>query len=348
VEAKVQGAAWFDFVQDPASSLLQLDLMRVMDKDRAIAAAAGVSKRYGSLQVLDRVNLVVSRGEIFALLGPNGAGKTTLMEIMEGHCNRDAGDLSVLGADPEAGGRNFRNRIGIVLQEPMFEPLMTARELLSLRERIYAEARKAEEMIELFELGGLADNRLGKLSGGQRRRIELALALIGRPELLFLDEPTGGLDPDARQAFWSILKREKTAGTAILLATHSLEETDLLADRAAILNSGQIVFAGDLEDVRLRAGCGTRISFKAPRTAIDCFAAVTDSVIVEAGESSWEMRCLEPASVLHRLTGCAISHGIELRNLEVRAPSFSDVYRSLIDGSKSFGRGNGAERCGHE
>ena len=207
-----------------------------MNSETAIQVR-GLSKSYGAARAVDGIDLDISRGEVFALLGPNGAGKTTTVEILEGYRHRDSGTVAVLGQDPANADRNWRARIGIVLQLTA-EPELTVGEMISMFAGFYPTPRDPGEVIELVGLGGLTGRRGNQLSGGQRRRLDVALGIVGRPELLFLDEPTTGFDPEARRQFWELIERLAGEGTTILLTTHYLPEAETLADRVAVLASG--------------------------------------------------------------------------------------------------------------
>jgi ABC-2 type transport system ATP-binding protein len=266
----------------------------------------GLRKAYGSHEVLHGLDLDVPAGRVFALLGPNGAGKTTTVEILEGYRNRDAGDVRVLGADPESGGADFRARIGIVLQSSAVYPTLSVSEILALFAGYYTTPRDAEEVVRLVGLERKSDARVRTLSGGQLRRLDLALALIGDPELLFLDEPTTGFDPAARRQAWDTIRSLRALGKTILLTTHYIEEAQALADRVAILREGRIVATGTPPE--LLAGNGmVEIRFR------------RDGEEVVIGTD-------EPTRVLHELTRDALAEGAELEGLEVQRRTLEDVY----------------------
>jgi ABC-2 type transport system ATP-binding protein len=248
-------------------------------------------------------------GEVFALLGPNGAGKTTTVEILEGYRRRDAGSVTVLDVDPGSARSDFRARIGIVLQSSAVYPLLTVRETLELFAGYYPAPRRSAEVIDLVGLGGKADARVRTLSGGQLRRLDLALALIGNPELLFLDEPTTGFDPAARRQAWETIRGLRELGKSILLTTHYMEEAQLLSDRIAILGAGRIVGTGSPSDL-LSSHDVVEIRFR--RNGQEQVVA-TD----------------EPTRVLHELTSTALADGVELEGLEVRRRTLEDVYLEL-------------------
>jgi ABC-2 type transport system ATP-binding protein len=270
---------------------------------------SGLRKSYGSHEVLHSVSFSVETGEVFALLGPNGAGKTTTVEILEGYRRRDAGDVRVLGEDPGSAGGGFRARIGIVLQSSAVYPLLTVQETLELFAGYYPRPRKPAEVVELVGLAGKTESRVRTLSGGQLRRLDLALALIGDPELLFLDEPTTGFDPAARRQAWETIRGLRELGKSILLTTHYMEEAQLLSDRIAILGEGRIVATGSPRDL-LSSHDVVEIRY---RRDGDEHVLTTD----------------EPTRVLHELTSTALADGIELEGLEVRRRSLEDVYLEL-------------------
>ena len=241
--------------------------------------ADGLRKSYGQVQAVREVSFTVQPGEIFALLGPNGAGKTTTLEILEGFRTADAGRVAVLGIDPadRARGREFREQIGVVLQDIAVEPYLTVRETIARNAGYYPRPRDVDEVIGLAGLAGLERRTVRKLSGGQKRRLDLALGVVGRPRLLFLDEPTTGFDPAARQEAWATIRALRDAGTTILLTTHYMEEAQELADRVAVMASGRIVAEGPPSRIGGRDTALTRISFALPDgcTAADLPAGVT-------------------------------------------------------------------------
>ncbi len=206
-----------------------------------------LTKVYGETRAVDGVSFAVEPGEVFAILGPNGAGKSTTVEILEGHRERDGGSVSVLGVDPATGGRRFRDRVGIVLQEAGIDKELTVRETLGLYSTAYSKRRGIDEVIEMAELTDKLDDRVSRLSGGQQRRVDLALGIIGTPELLFLDEPTTGFDPAARRRSWDLVRRLTDDGTTVVLTTHYLEEAEELADRLIVMAGGRIVADGTPE-----------------------------------------------------------------------------------------------------
>ncbi len=272
-------------------------------------AVSGLRKSYGQREVLHGVSFTVETGEVFALLGPNGAGKTTTVEILEGYRRRDDGDVRVLGEDPERGGRSFKSRIGIVLQSSAVYHLLSVHEIVELFAGYYPRPRTADEVIELVGLAEKRDARVRTLSGGQLRRLDLALALVGDPELVFLDEPTTGFDPAARRQAWETIRDLRSLGKSILLTTHYMEEAQRLADRVAILRGGEIV------------GTGSPRELLSDHASVEIRYRHNGSEVVVATE--------EPTRVLHELTAKALAEGVELEGLEVHRRSLEDVYLEL-------------------
>jgi ABC-2 type transport system ATP-binding protein len=270
---------------------------------------SALRKSYGAREVLHGIGFRVEAGEVFALLGPNGAGKTTTVEILEGYRGRDEGTVQVLGTDPARAGSAFRERIGIVLQSSAVYPLLSVREILELFAGYYERARDVSEVIELVGLGEKREARVRTLSGGQLRRLDLALALVGDPELIFLDEPTTGFDPAARRQAWETIRDLRALGKSILLTTHYMEEAQTLADRLAILRDGCIVATGSPREL-LSGASGVEIRYR--RDGEELHIA-TD----------------EPTRVLHELTGQALAEGFELEDIEVRRRSLEDLYLEL-------------------
>jgi ABC-2 type transport system ATP-binding protein len=266
-------------------------------------------KAYGRREVLHGLSFAVEPGEVFALLGPNGAGKTTTVEILEGYRRRDAGEVRVLGVDPARGGRDFKARIGIVLQSSALYHLLTVREIVELFAGYYPRPRPSGEVIELVGLAEQRDARVRTLSGGQLRRLDLAVALVGDPELVFLDEPTTGFDPAARRQAWETIRDLRSLGKSILLTTHYMEEAQQLADRVAILRGGEIVGAGSPQEL-LSGHAAVEIRYRRNGTEV-----------VVATE--------EPTRVLHELTAQALADGVELDGLEVHRRTLEDLYLEL-------------------
>ena len=268
-------------------------------------------KRYGSHEAVRGVSFAVEQGEVFGLLGPNGAGKTTTVEILEGYRSRDGGEAEVLGHDPGRAERSFRERIGVVLQHAELWPQLTAREVVRAFAGYYARPRDVDETLALVGLGERRDARLKTLSGGQKRRLDLAVALVGDPDVVFLDEPTTGFDPAARRAAWETVRSLRALGKTILLTTHYLDEAQQLADRVAVLVAGRIVELGTPAEL---IGASSRAQIRYRRDG--------EVVVLETAE---------PTAALHRLTAEALARGEELEGLEVRRPSLEDVYLELVD-----------------
>jgi ABC-2 type transport system ATP-binding protein len=269
-------------------------------------------KRYGELEALRGVSFEVARGEVFGLLGPNGAGKTTTVEILEGYRGRDAGDAQVLGHDPGRVERAFRERIGVVLQRSELWPQLTAGEVVRMFAGYYRRRRDPDEVVELVGLTEKRKARVKTLSGGQRRRLDLAVALVGDPDVIFLDEPTTGFDPSARRASWEMIRSLRALGKTILLTTHYLDEAQQLADRVAVIVAGRIVRLGTPAEL-IEASATAEIRYR------------------RAGEEV-SVQTNEPTAVLQRLTSEAVARGEELEGLEVRRPTLEDVYLELVEG----------------
>jgi ABC-2 type transport system ATP-binding protein len=299
-----------------------------------VISVRGLRKSYGALEAVRGIDLEVRRGEIFAFLGPNGAGKTTTVEILEGYRDRDEGDTLVLGADPAAPTRAWRQRIGIVLQECNMQPELTVRESLELYAGYYERPRPVDETIGLVGLEEKADERVRRLSGGQERRLDVALALIGDPELLFLDEPTTGFDPSARRQAWEMIANLRQLGKTVFLTTHYLDEAQALADRVAIIAAGEIVVEGAPQELAERQNLATQITFRLPsRTHAHGMPAEIAAAIREGSTRNGDV-CLqthEPVALLNRLTSWALESDLELAGLEVSRPSLERIYLELTD-----------------
>jgi ABC-2 type transport system ATP-binding protein len=285
-------------------------------------------RAYGATRAVDGISFSVAPGEIFAMLGPNGAGKTTTVEILEGYRSRDAGDVRVLGFDPATGGRAYRERIGIVLQSAGFEEDFTVRELVRLQASLYPRRHDADELIDLLELTDKAGVRIKALSGGQRRRLDLALGLVGAPELLFLDEPTTGFDPAARLRAWELIRRLRELGTTVLLTTHYLEEAQELADRVAVLRAGRLVALGTPDELRESGPLAGTISFRIPAgTGAADLPGLSGQVHVEA--RLVQVRTHRTVADAWRLTGWSIESGVELSEFTVSPPTLEQAYLAL-------------------
>ena len=269
-----------------------------------------LSKSYGGTEALRGVSFDVAEGEVFGLLGPNGAGKTTTVEILEGYRNRDGGAATVLGHDPGVAPKALRERIGVVLQQSELNPLLTVRETHAMFAGYYRQPRDVDEVIALVGLGEKRDARVKTLSGGQKRRLDLGVALVGNPDLVFLDEPTTGFDPAARRAAWDMIRALRSLGTTILLTTHYLDEAQRLADRVAVLRDGEIVRQGTPAELIGDSGL-TEIRYQRDG----------ELVVFETSD---------PTRTLNELTASALAAGRELDQLEVHRPTLEDVYLELV------------------
>jgi ABC-2 type transport system ATP-binding protein len=275
----------------------------------AAVEVRGLRKTYGDLVAVDGIDFEIDAGEVFSLLGPNGAGKTTTVEILEGYRDRDDGEVKVLGADPADAGSEFRERIGVVLQsaDPAY-PVLRAGEVVALFAGYFRTPRDVDEVLELVGLSDRKETAVRKLSGGQRRRLDLAIALVGDPELVFLDEPTTGFDPAARRNAWELIRGLRSLGKTILLTTHYLEEAEQLADRVAVINAGRIVALG---------------------TPRDLTGQEQTEIVYRDNGRDVRIETRTPTQTLHELTAQALSDGRELEALEVRRRSLEDVYLAL-------------------
>jgi ABC-2 type transport system ATP-binding protein len=285
----------------------------------------GLKKSYGDFEAVKGVDLEIATGQIYAILGPNGAGKTTTVEILEGYRQRSAGEVQVLGGDPGAPTREWRERIGIVLQESEPTTLLTVRETLQLYAGYYRRPRGVEATIELVGLTEKADTRAGKLSGGQKRRLDVGLALIGDPDLIFLDEPTTGFDPEARREAWRVIASMRELGKTVLLTTHYMEEAQELADQIAVFAGGRIVAQGTPDEIGGRQSLPSRIEFTLPGGAGGVPATLEANVVGDRVT----IEVQDPTRALHELTNWAVERGVSLSDLSVRRPSLEDVYLEL-------------------
>jgi ABC-2 type transport system ATP-binding protein len=294
----------------------------------AVIEVRDLRKHYGSIRAVDGLTFEVAEGEVYALLGENGAGKSTTVEILEGHRTRTSGEVSVLGQDPASAGRDFRDRIGIVLQTSGVEHELSVQEAVTFYGSCYRSRRPVDDVLELVGLTAQRDQRVGHLSGGQRRRLDLALGIAGNPDLLFLDEPTTGFDPAARRHAWDVIRELCAGGTTVLLTTHYLDEAEQLAARVGVLSAGRLVAEGTPDE--LIGGAGTtvvRFELPAGTSAADLGAAVPPGSSVLDGRV--EFSTTTPTAAVHAVTGWAVDRGVELTGLAVVRPSLEDVYLQL-------------------
>lgn len=280
-------------------------------------------KHYGTVAAVDGVSFQVAQGEVYGLLGHNGAGKSTTVEILEGHRTASSGAVSVLGLDPASAGREMRDRIGIVLQTSSVETQLTVREALRFYGSCYRRRRSIDDVVEMVGLTEKADERIGTLSGGLRRRLDLGLGIIGTPELLFLDEPTTGFDPVARRQSWELVQRLCDGGTTVLLTTHYLDEAEHLADRVGVLANGRMVAEGTPEQLMATAPNAT-VGFDLPAGLSASDLAVPASA--ELTGTAVRLETETPTAALAPIIAAAMDRGVELTNLSVRRPSLEDVF----------------------
>ncbi len=302
----------------------------------------GLVKDYGSLRAVDGLSFRIEEGEIFALLGPNGAGKTTTVEILEGHRERTSGTVSVLGSDPGTAGRELRERVGIVLQEAGLEEDFTPKELVTLHRRMYPRRLGVDDVLELVGLEDKRDARVKTLSGGQRRRLDLALGLVGDPDLLFLDEPTTGFDPSARRKAWELVEALRSLGKTVLLTTHYMDEAEHLADRVAVIVHGKLVASGTPEELGQGGDPTAIVAFRLPAGLTPSDLPPLGGTVAQHG-IDWHLETADPTRSLHALTSWAVERGVEVPSLSVGRPSLEDTYLALV-----AAHGGEAERAPEE
>jgi ABC-2 type transport system ATP-binding protein len=295
----------------------------------AVISVRGLTKSYGTVEAVRGIDLEVAPGEVFAFLGPNGAGKTTTVEILEGYRRRSGGEIEVIGVDPQRAPREWRERIGIVLQVNKLEPHLNVRETLDLYAGYYRSPRPVSEVVELVGLQGKETARVNNLSGGQQRRLDVGISLVGDPDLLFLDEPTTGFDPSARRQAWDVIAGLRELGKTVFLTTHYMDEAQHLADRVAVIVHGEIVAQGSPDELGDRESAPATIRFQLPvgTTPAELPGDLPDLSV--DGDGAVSLRTRETVQVLNRLTGWALERRIDLESLEVRRPSLEDVYLEL-------------------
>jgi ABC-2 type transport system ATP-binding protein len=308
--------------------------MRTIDPSGTGPAIAvrDLRRSYGSVEAVRGISFEVARGEVFCLLGPNGAGKTTVVEILEGYRRRDAGEVQVLGIDPASGSRSLRERVGIVLQQCGVQSDLTVAELIEMYGRYYARRRPVDELIELVDLEEKRDVRAKKLSGGQLRRLDLALALVGDPDLVFLDEPTTGFDPGARRTAWSTVRSLCELGKTIFLTTHYMDEAQFLADRVAVMSAGQIIASGRPDELGGRDLRPAEIRFRLPSEwSLGDVPAVSGERSMDGDQVLVVTR--EPVPATQLITSWALERGVELGHFSVTQPTLEDIYLELTGSS---------------
>jgi ABC-2 type transport system ATP-binding protein len=295
----------------------------------AAVVVDGLRKDYGSLRAVDGLSFTIEEGEILALLGPNGAGKTTTVEILEGHRQRTSGEVSVLGFDPATAGRAYRERIGIVLQEAGFDEEFTPRELVTLQRRMYPRQLGVDDVIQLVGLEEKQNATVKTLSGGQRRRLDLALGLVGDPDLIFLDEPTTGFDPGARRKAWDLVENLRGLGKTVLLTTHYMDEAEHLADRVAVVIHGRLVAMGTPDELGAASAAAAVIRFRLPDDVPADELPSLDGQLRHDG-AEFELETAHPTRSLQALTAWAMQRAIELPALSIGRASLEDTYLELV------------------
>lgn len=296
----------------------------------------GLVKSYANVAAVKGIDLDIHRGEIFALLGPNGAGKTTTVEILEGYRQRDKGDITVLGYDPGHERAHLKKRIGVVLQATGIEPYLTVRESVAMYADLYPHPRTVDEVIDLVGLTAKSHERVRRLSGGQQRRLDMAIALAGDPELLFLDEPTTGFDPAARREAWEVVKNLASLGKTVLLTTHFMDEAQYLADRVAVIVHGQVVAEGTPSTLGFRDRAKVLVRYRLPPGAVPPVGLYGPP----GSDGFVEVAVEDAVSDVHRLLQWAIDERLDLDGFEVKRPSLEDVYLALTDSLSGDGIGH--------
>jgi ABC-2 type transport system ATP-binding protein len=298
--------------------------------DAPVVAVDGLVKRYGDTPAVDGITFTVARGEVYGLLGENGAGKTTTVEILEGYRRRTSGSVSVLGCDPGDPTRAWHDRIGIVLQSSGIERVLTVGEVLALYGGCYRRSRTVDECVGLVGLEDAVDQRCDRLSGGQRRRLDLALGIVGYPDLLFLDEPTTGFDPAARRGAWDLIRSLCASGATVLLTSHYLDEVEHLADKVGVLRRGRLIAEGSPGELTAATG-DTTVRFGLPAGVDQAdMAELLDGVAhLASGSTEVVVTTPTPTATLHTLTGWALERGYELEGLAVQRPSLEDLFLTL-------------------
>jgi ABC-2 type transport system ATP-binding protein len=294
-------------------------------------------KSYGENPAVRGISFDVAPGEVFGLLGANGAGKTTTVEILEGYRDRTSGEVQVLGIDPARPTRGWRERIGLVLQECELDHSLTVRETLTLFASFYPRPRRVDETIGLAGLGAKPDALVGALSGGERRRVDVALGIVGDPDLLFLDEPTTGFDPSARRDAWSMIDGLRELGKTIVLTTHYMDEAQRLADRVAIMRGGELVATGTVDDIGRTLGAGVIVRFRIPAGVSAATVRAEAQTGIELAGDEATIRTPDPQWVLYRLTGWAEREGLRLEALEVVRPRLDDMFLDLMTAEEHHG-----------
>ena len=301
----------------------------------AVISISGVTKRYGHVVAVDAVDLEIDAGQVYALLGPNGAGKTTLIEILEGYRQRDAGDVSVLGFDPQRQRGELNRRVGIVLQRSTPMEGLTPREMLNFSARLYDNPMDTDDALELVGLADQADRRGSKLSGGQKRRLDLATSVIGNPDLIFLDEPTTGFDATARRQAWEVVRGLTARGATVILTTHYLDEAEHLAQKIGLIKDGRIIFEGDIAALRREMETETRISWQPPLDVDPSVLPVEWQSLSAGPDGRLSLPTQEPTRHLGRLIDWAHKRGLdEIPELQVERPDLEEMYLELVDDSQ--------------